>query len=136
MLGYPTLGAIFMTYPVGLTLVGIAYGFVINPIREHKDLKRYLSYKGVVSGTVTCKEDNEEKLHTVKVVVKNADVEFDIDASNYYVFTDFNGRYSIPHVKNGNLIITAYKKGYLLFEESFKIVDSESVNIDINMIKE
>lgn len=133
MLGFPTIGAIFMVYPVVLTLVGIAYGAIINPIREYKDRKRYLSYRGNVSGSVTC---DGNLLDTVKIVIKNADIEFDIDASNYYAFTDFNGSYNIPHVKNGNLIITAYKRGYLNYEKSFKLLNSESINIDIILIKE
>lgn len=133
MLGHPIIGAVFMVYPVVLTLVGIAYGFIINPIRDHRNNKRYMSYKAVVSGLVTCDGDI---LDTVKIVIKNADIEFDIDASNYYAFTDLKGCYSILHVKDGNLIITAYKRGYLPFEKSFKVSNSESLTIDINMTKE
>lgn len=133
MLGYPILGAIFMVYPVVLTLIGIAYGFIINPLREHKDHKRYMSYTGKITGRVLC---DGEPVGTVKVVVRNASGEFDIDTSNYYVVTDLNGYYTIPHIKNGDFVCSAWKNGYSSFEKPFKISNSETINIDINMTKE
>ena len=133
MLGYPILGAIFMIYPVVLTLVGIAYGFIINPLREHRDNKRYLSYTGKITGRVLC---DGKPVATVKVVVRNASGEFDIDTSNYYVVTDLNGYYTIPHIKNGDFVCSAWERGYSSFEKPFKISNSETINIDINLNKE
>ncbi len=130
MLGYEILGAIFMIYPVVLTLIGIAYGAIINPIREYKDNKRYLSYSGKLTGRVLC---DGEPIGVVKVVARLASGEIDIDTSNYHVFTDAEGYYTIPHIKNGDFICCAWERGYSNFEAPFKISNSETINIDINL---
>ena len=131
--GHQTLGAIFMIYPVILTIIGLIFGAIVNPIREYKDHRRYLGYKSMVSGRVTC---NNEIVDTVKVVVRNADGSYDIDTRNYFTVSNMNGNYSIPHIKAGKFICTAYHKGYLLFEKPFTISNSECVIINIELLKE
>lgn len=124
------IGWIFMTYPLIIFFVGFTYGAILNPIREHRELKRYLSYKGTLTGTVKCEG---EPVGFTKVVIHNPLDQFDIDASNYYVFTDKNGKFEIPHVKNGELICVAFHSGYEYFSQKFTMTNSQSVNIDIEL---
>lgn len=126
------IGWVFMLYPVIILITGIIYGAILNPIREHKELKRYLSYKGVLSGTVKSKG---EPIPFSKVVIHNPLNRFDIDASNYYVFTDKEGKFTIPHVKDGELICVAYHNGYEFFSQKFTMSNSQQVNIDIELIE-
>jgi hypothetical protein len=127
------IGWIFMLYPLSIFFVAMTYAVILNPLREHRELKRYLSYKGVLTGTVKCKG---EPIGTTKVVIRNPLDQFDIDASNYFVFTDKNGKFEIPHVKDGELICTAYHSGYENFSQKFIMSNSQTINIDIELIKE
>ena len=126
------IGWIFMLYPLIIFFVGLTYGAILNPIREHRELKRYLSYKGTLTGTVKCKG---EPIIMTKVVIHNPLDQFDIDASNYYVFTDKNGHFEIPHVKDGELICVAYHGGYEKFEQKFTMKNSECVNIEVELVE-
>jgi len=126
------IGWIFMLYPLTIFFVGMTYAIILNPLREHRELKRYLSYKGKLTGTVKCKG---EPVGFTKVVIHNPLDQFDIDASNYYVFTDKDGNFEIPHVKNGELICVAYHGGYEKFSQKFTITNSSCVNIDIELIE-
>jgi len=126
------IGWVFMLYPLIILFTGMLYGFILNPLRERRELKRYLSYKGTVTGTVKY-EGNP--IFTAKVVISNPLDNFDIDASNYFTVTDINGRFEIPHVKNGDLICKAYKNGYEYYSQEFKMENYKPVNIEINLIK-
>lgn len=126
------IGWIFMIYPLIIFFVSLTYGVILNPLREHRELKRYLSYKGKLTGTVKC---DGEPISTTKVVIRNPLDSFDIDASNYYVFTDKNGNFEIPHVKDGELICTAYHGGYENFSQKFVMSNSQTVSIDIELKK-
>jgi hypothetical protein len=124
------IGWIFMLYPVFIVLKGMLYGFILNPLREHRDLKRYLSYKGILTGTVKC---NGEPVYGAKVAINNPLYKFDIDASKYHIFTDKNGKFEIPHVKDGELICVAYNNGYEFYSQKFTMTNSQKVNIDIEL---
>lgn len=124
------IGWIFMLYPVIYLITGIIYGAILNPIREYKQNKRYLSYKGVLKGTVSCMGN---PIPMTKVVIHNPKDQFDIDASNYYTFTDVNGRFEIPHVKEGILDCVAYHNGYDIFNQSFTIIGDRIFEIDIEL---
>jgi hypothetical protein len=132
MLGYNILGALFMVYPVLLTLIGIVYGAILNPIREYRDNKRYLSYQAVVTGQTIC---DGIPVPMAKVVIANANGVYDIDTSNYYTFSDKNGNFSIPHVKNGEFVCRSWKNGYSSKDQKFTIVDSESISLTIELYK-
>jgi len=124
-----------MLYPVFIVLKSMLYGFILNPIREHRDLKRYLSYKGILKGTVKC---NGEPLKYSKVVISqpsNTEEVNRFDLSNYHVISDKNGNFEIPHVKDGELICTAYHSGYEIFSQNFTMSNSQTINIDIELIK-
>lgn len=124
------IGWIFMLYPVIFLITGMLYGFILNPLREHRELKRYLSYKGVLTGTVKCEG---QPIKFAKVAIHNPLNKFDIDASNYYAFTDNNGKFEIPHVKDGELICIAYHNGYEFYNQNFTMANSQKVNIDIEL---
>lgn len=135
LLGSNLLGGLFMIYPVVLTLIGIVYGAILNPLRERQDLKRYLSYSAHVTGQVVC---NGQPVPLAKVVIGYLDGTHDTDTRNYYTLSDESGHFKIPHVKDGDFICQSWKTGNgqsLTGHQEIKISDSKSIDILINMIE-
>ena len=126
------IGWVFMLYPCYIVIMGIVYGFIINPLRDHRNTKKYLSHNGVLEGRITY---NGEPLKYGRVGVSqhsNTKEDNRFDLSNYHVIADANGYYRIPHIYNGDFKCIAIIKGYKRFESDFTISDS-SKHIVLNI---
>jgi hypothetical protein len=126
------IGWLFMLYPCYIVIMGIIYGFILNPLRERRNTKRYLSHTGVLEGRITY---NGEPLKYGRVGVSqpsNTKEDNRLDLSNYHVIADANGYYRIPHIYNGDFKCIAIIKGYKRFESDFTISDS-SKHIVLNI---
>jgi hypothetical protein len=128
------IGWVFMIYPCYIVIMGIIYGFIINPLRDYRNKNKYLSHTGVLEGRVTHKG---EPIRFIKVVVQhpsNTDDSNKYNLSNYYTLTDDNGYFRIPHIYNGNFKCVTLSNGYKPFEADFTISNSNNkVLLDINL---
>jgi hypothetical protein len=121
------IGWVFMLYPCYIVIMGIIYGFIINPLRDRRNVKKYLTHNGVLEGRITY---NGEPLKYIKVVVQqpsNTREEDKFDLSNYHVLTDAKGYFRIPHIYNGNFKCVALLSGYKPFESDFTISNSNNI---------
>lgn len=120
------IGWVFMLYPCYIVIMGIIYGFILNPLRDRRNVKKYLTHNGVLEGRITY---NGKPLKYIKVVVQqpsNTREEDKFDLSNYYVLTDARGYFRIPHIYNGNFKCVALLDGYKPFESDFTISNSNN----------
>jgi hypothetical protein len=120
------IGWIFMLYPCYIVIMGIIYGFIINPLRDHRNTQKYLSHNGVLEGRITY---NGEPLKYIKVGVgqpSNTQEDNRFDLSNYHTSTDVNGYFRIPHIYNGNFKCVALLDGNKRFESDFTISDANN----------
>lgn len=120
------IGWVFMLYPCYIVIMGIIYGFIINPLRDHRNTQKYLSHNGVLEGRITY---NGEPLKYIKVGVgqsSNTQEDNRFDLSNYHTLTDVNGYFRIPHIYNGNFKCVALLDGYKRFESDFIISDTNN----------
>ena len=134
------IGWIFMAFPVYMVIMGIVYGFILNPLRDRRNTKRYLSYKGVLKGNVTYRKKplGMVSVCIAKDSIDNLDEGYDerYDFSNYHTLTDNDGNFTIPYVRNGNLKCVAYLKEYQKYETFFTITDENSVvDLEIKLLK-
>jgi hypothetical protein len=121
------IGWVFMLYPCYIVIMGIVYGFILNPLRDRRNVKKYLTHNGVLEGRITY---NGEPLKYIKVVVQqpsNTREEDKFDLSNYHVLTDAKGYFRIPHIYNGNFKCVALLSGYKPFESDFTISNSNNI---------
>jgi hypothetical protein len=121
------IGWVFMLYPCYIVIMGIVYGFILNPLRDRRNVKKYLTHNGVLEGIITY---NGEPLKYIKVVVQqpsNTREEDKFDLSNYHVLTDAKGYFRIPHIYNGNFKCVALLSGYKPFESDFTISNSNNI---------
>lgn len=134
------IGWIFMAFPVYMVIMGIVYGFILNPLRDKRNTERYLDYKGVLYGRVTYRN---KPLSMAKVVISrdtidgtNESFSDRYDFSNYHTSTDNDGKFIIPHVRNGNLKCIALLKGYQQYETFFTMSDDNSIiELEIKLLK-
>lgn len=134
------IGWIFMAFPVYMVIMGIVYGFILNPLRDRRNTKRYLSYKGVLKGRVTYRN---KPLSMVNVGIGNDTIDGvnesvadRYDFSNYHTLTDDDGNFTIPYVRNGNLKCVALLNGYQKYETFFTMSDDISViDLEIKLLK-
>lgn len=120
------IGWLFMIYPCYIVIMGIIYGFILNPLRDRRNTQKYLSHVGVLEGRITY---NGEPLKYSKICVSqpsNTKEDNRFDLSNYYAISDANGYYRIPHIYNGDFKCIAIVKGYKPFESDFTISDSNN----------
>jgi len=126
------IGWIFMAFPVYMVIMGIVYGFILNPLRDKRNTERYLNYKGVLHGRVTYRN----KPLSMAGVGINESMADRYDFSNYHTLTDNDGKFIFPHVRNGNLKCVALLNGYQKYETFFTMSDDNSViELEIKLLK-
>ena len=130
------IGWVFMLYPCYIVIMGIIYGFIINPLRDHRNTNKYLSHTGVLEGRITY---NGKPLKYIRVGVSqpsNTKDENKFDLSNYHTSTDVHGYFRIPHIYNGDFKCVALLDGYKPYETYFVISKlNKKVILDIQAEK-
>lgn len=110
LLNYPIIGAILMVYPVGLTLVMMAFGFVINPYKEHQITKIIRNASGFIGGFV--RDENGNPIQGVRIGICDPNQQSNIYLSQCYGLTDHIGHYWVSNIIDGEWEVIYYAKGY------------------------
>ncbi len=125
LLNYPIIGAILMVYPVGLTLVMMAFGFVINPYREYKIRKFIEKAPNAIGGFV--RDEHGNPIRFAKVAICDPKEEPNIYLSQCYAVTDNIGHFWINNIIDGEWQVICHGKGYGEYNEIVKFEKQRTV---------
>ena len=125
VLQFPIIGGVLMVYPVILTLVMMAYGFVITPYREYKIRKFIENAPNSIGGFV--RDEHGNPIRFAKVAICDPKEEPNIYLSQCYAVTDNIGHFWINNIIDGEWEVICYEKGYKEYNTIMKFEKQKTI---------